>query len=195
MVLQEMTMNTPAADREGLFMVDATFEGDPTATCNATAVNEASPLRIWPAWTLKVTKDNSDWNKATDLTMTIGAGGRNYRAAAGVRNPQGTFHGGQEATGNFTILVDDEDEFNRWLGASKLTLRASWDTDWKLTSSVNQNLGASMVVYLENVAGAEDDGAYTISSDFRTVVDADFGMVKFTLQNGVPGNAYGTGVN
>lgn len=192
MVVQELTLNTPAAQRDGLFTGNVTFEGNPTATSTATSLTAVSAVKVWPAWGLSTTRDNSNWFKVTNQSITISAGNRNYRAAAGVRNPQGAFNGPQEVTGSNDILVDDEEEFRRWQGASSQAVRYTWTTPHKLTSGQNQQLTASLLsLFLENVTLGEDDDALTLSADFRTIDDADAGLIKFQLINGVPGTAYG----
>lgn len=191
MVLQSLTFNTPAAARDGVFTVDSTWEGDPTATCDATMVNDASPMRIWPAWTLNVSRDGQNWHQVINQSFTINSGNRNYRAAAGTQNPQGSFFGARELTGSNDILVENEIEYERWRGASKSALVYTWNSPWQLTSSQNMSLTASFLdAFVETNSGGEDDGAQTLSQDFRVIASADADVGKFILINGVPGQAY-----
>lgn len=195
LVLRELTMNTPADTPDGIFQIGTSWEGNPTAGSNSTTINDASALRIWPAWTLAVTRDGSNWHKVTNQSIAVNGGNRNYRAAAGVQGPQGVFHGGREVTGSFDILVDDENEFNRWRGASKQSLVFTWNTDWKLTSSQDMALTASLTdAYLTSKSNGDNDGAQQLSCDVRTVAGAD-DIIKFKLINGCPPTAYGSPVN
>lgn len=194
MVVQELTFNTPAAQRDGLFTGNVTWEGDPTATCDATSQMQTSAVKIWPAWGLAITRDNVNFFKVTNHTLTINAGNRNFRAAAGVQNPQGSFYGPQEVTGSMDVLVDDEEERNRWLGASSMQMRFVWDTPHKLTTTRNQTLAASMNSYTESFSDGEDDDAQNVSLDFRNIDDANHGIISFTLTNGVPPTAYGSAI-
>lgn len=196
MVVQELTLNTPAAQRDGLFTGNVTFEGNFPATCDATSKMAASSVEVWPAWGLSITRDSSAWNKAENATLTINSGNRNYRAAAGVQTPQGTFFGPREVTGSFDILVDDEGEFNRWLGASSHQLVFNWDTPHRLTSVQNQAISASMgSVYLENVEIGDSDDAFSLSADFRSIEDADTGTLKVQVISGTPGVYLDSGVD
>jgi len=191
MVIQELTLNTPAEQRDGLFTGTVSFEGNPTATCTATSPTQASAMNVWPAWGFKTTRDGTNWYKATNHTITIDAGNRNYRAGAGVRTPQGSFYGPQQVTGSMDILVDDEGEFLRWQGASRQQIVATWDTPHKLTSGQNQELSASLLsLYLENVGETDTDNAISMPIDYRTIDDSDAGIAKFLLINGVPGSVY-----
>lgn len=192
MVMQDMTMNNPAEARDGVISVEGNWEGDPSVTCNAKAIQEASSIKIWPAWILSLTRDNAVYNRATNAAFTVGAGNRNYRSAAGVQTPQGSFFGERELTGAIDLLLADETEFNRWRGASKQAFRMIWNSPWPLTGTVNEKLESSMVnAYLENIDTGENDGMFTYSADFRMVVDATDGVGSFKLTNGIPAEAYG----
>lgn len=191
MVLQDLTLNTAAGDREGIFSLDSSWEGNFGATCTAQALNHASSMRVWPAWTQSVTRDGANYHKITNSTLNINTGNRNYRAAAGNQNPQGSFFGGREATTSMDVLVDDQTEYQRWLGLSKTTLVFDWTTPWKLTSSDYMKLEASMnSAYIENISEGEDDEALSLSVDVRSIDDADTNVLKFKLKNGVPPYPY-----
>lgn len=196
MALMNMTLNTPAAQRDGLFTGSVEFEGHPTATCDATSQMQTSIVAVWPSWGLSVTRDSTTWNRVTNATLTISAGNRNYRAAAGTQFPQGTFFGPREITGAIDILVDNEEERNRWLGASAHQMAWNWDSPHKLTATQNQALQASMLsTYLENVTVGDDDDMFSLAADFRTVEDSNAGVLKFRLISGIPGIAYGNSVD
>lgn len=194
MVLTELTISTPAATEDGIMMVDGAFEGNFPAVQTATTINDASPMRIWPAWTLSITKNNSSYCLVTNQTLTINTGARNYEAACGTQNPQGSFFGGREMTGSHDILITNEEEYNDWLGSSRINTVLHWDTPWKLTSSVNMSLTASLTnMYVDGDPSlSDDDGAFSLSQDFRMTADTSNDIVKFALVNGVPGVAYST---
>lgn len=195
MTVTTLGLTNPAEQRDGVFSGTATFEGYPTATCTLGSLNSVSPISIWPAWTQAINKNGSNWYKATNFAMTINSGNRNYRAAAGVQGPQGKVYLGQEVTGSFQILVDSEEEYNAWLGTSALTLYSNWNSPYKMTSSQNEQIEASMTsLYLENISKADQDGVIVLSADFRPIEDANDGIAKFRIRNGVPGIAYGGGV-
>ena len=193
LVLQSLTLNTPAGATDGVMTAESTFQGDPAEYQSpATTINQASSLRIWPAWTLSVTRNNTSYCKITNQTLTVNAGGRNYFAACGTQSPQGSFFGPQEVTGSQDILIDDEVEYLSWLGASRMNLKFIWTTPWKLTSTDYMTLSASLSsAFVEGEPGlSDDDGAFSLSQDFRTITDGTDGIVKFTLRNGVPKSAY-----
>lgn len=192
LLLKELSLNTAAADNEGIFTISSSWEGDPTAASNSTAINNASILRIWPAWTLAINRDGANWFKVTNMNMTLNTGNRKYKAAAGKQNPQGELYLGRSLEASVDILVDNEVEYNRWRGASKQELTFTWDTDWKLHGSSDMKLTASLTdAYLVNVTGGDDDGAYQLSGDIRTIAGAN-DIAKFALLTGVPGTAYGS---
>ena len=196
MALMNMTLNTPAAQRDGLFTGSVEFEGHPTATCDATSQMSTSIVNIWPSWGLSVTRDSTTWNRVTNATLTINAGNRNFRAAAGTQVPQGTFFGPREVTAAIDILVDDEEERNRWLGASSHQMAWNWDSPHKLTAVQNQALQASMFsAYLENIDVSDDDDMFSLAADVRTVESGDAGILRLRLISGVPGIAYGNAVD
>lgn len=191
MVVQEFTLNTPADQRDGLVMGNVNFEGNPGSEVTSTSLNSVSAISVWPAWGLNITRDGVNWHQVTNAALTVAAGGRNYRAAAGTRSPQGSFFGALEVTGALDILVIDENEYNRWLGASRQSLYLLWDTPHKLTSASNQMLGASLTsAYLENITQGESDDALTLSADIRSIDDANDSVIKFQLTCGVPPQAY-----
>ena len=192
MVLQNMTIDSPAATRDGVITVSSTWEGDSTATCTAKAVQEASGVRLWPAWTLSLTRDGVAYINPTNHSLTINSGNRNYRSAAGVQSPQGSFYGGREMTQSFDLLLDNEVEFNRWRGASKQNLVLTWQSPWKLTGTQNATMTASLTdTYLESVSGGEDDGAFIYSAEGRTIANATDDIATFQLIDNIPPNAYG----
>lgn len=192
MVIQNLGMDTPAAVRDGIVTVSSTWEGDPTSSCVAKTINEASGVRIWPAWSLSLTRDGVSYTRPTNHTLTINSGNRNYRSAAGVQSPQGTFFGAREVTQSFDLLLDDETEFNRWRGASQQNLVLSWVSPWLLSTGQYATMVASLTkTFLENVATADDDGAFSYSADGRTIVDDTNGVARFQLTDNIPAEAYG----
>lgn len=193
MVVQSLTLNTPAAQTDGLVTGSVQLEGNPTATCTAGTLSETSAVGVWPSWGLKVTRDNANWFKVTDATMTINTGARTYRSAAGVQNPQGVFHGGFEAMTGVQLLVDDEGEFLRWQGASAQQIRYLWTSPWRLTSADYQTLSASMLSsYIEgDLSPQEDEQAWSMSANLRGVNNGDSGVVSWDLKSNVPPSAYG----
>jgi hypothetical protein len=192
MVLTDMTMNNPAEQRDGVINIEGNWEGDPSTTCTAKTLQEASSLRIWPAWILSLTRDNVSYTRPTNVAFTVNTGARNYRSAAGVQNPQGSFFGARELTGSLDLLLSNESEFIRWRGASKQALRLTWTAPWKLTGTDNEKLEASMInAYLESVDTSDNDGMFMYSGDFRTVVDSVSDIASFRLTNGIPAEVYG----
>lgn len=196
MVLQELSINLPAESRDGIFSVGTTWEGNPTAVCaNVAPLNHASAMRIWPAWAAKVTRDGQTYNKVTNAAFTINSGNMNYRTAAGVQGPQGSFFGGREVTGSMDILADDAGEYNRWLGTSRMQFIYTITPSWKLTSSQNMSITASMTdSYIETRDEGDSDGMFSLSVDFRPIDNATDNVLKLRLINGVPGVAYGNSV-
>ena len=196
MSVRKLTMEIPAEAVDGIFKIGADFEGDITATCNSTSLNAASPLRIWPSWTMRATRDNgTNWYVVKNATLNIDAGGKNYRAGAGTQGPQGKFNGPQEITGTMSIILDSELEYIRWQGASQMLLYMRLNTDWKLNSIASQNyeLGASLPMYFEKLAVGDDADMFSLNVDVRTVNDANWGIGQFKLFNGTPGKAYDGG--
>ena len=192
MVLRSFTLDSPAEARDGIITIETDWEGDPTATCTAKNIQDASSVRIWPAWILSLTRDNAVYNRATNFALTLNTGNRNYRSAAGVQTPQGSFFGGREATGAVELLLSDETEFNRWRGASRQSFRMTWDSPWKLTSTKNEGMEASVInAYLETVDTSDNDGMYMYSGDFRMTVDSTNDIAAFKLFTGIPAEAYG----
>lgn len=190
--LQTMGIDTPAATRDGVISVTSTWEGDPTATCTAKSIQEASGVRMWPAWILNISRDNAIYLNPTDHSMEINSGVRNYRSAAGVQYPQGTFFGGRELTQSIALLLDDESEFNRWRGASKQNLGLTWTTPWILNTGNNVRMAASLTdTYIETVSTGEDDDAFIYNADMRNLANATTDVAKFTFVDNIPPNAYG----
>ena len=196
MVVQSLTIDTPAAARDGVINISSTWEGDPTATCVAKSIQESSSVRLWPAWTLSLTRAGAAYLNPTNHSLTINSGARNYRSAAGVQTPQGSFYGGREVTQSFDLLLSDEVEFNHWRGASKQSLVLTWASPWTLSTGQTATLTASMTdTYLENVSTGEDEDAFIYSADARNIVNADNDVAKFLLIDNIPPNAYGASTN
>lgn len=191
-VIQSVTIDSPAATRDGVIAVNSTWEGDPTASCAAKSIQEASGVRLWPSWILSLTRDGTAFINPTNHSLTVNSGNRNYRSAAGVQTPQGSFFGGQEITQSYDLLLGDEVEFNRWRGASRQNLVLTWTAPWKLSTAQNVTLTASMTnTYIESVATGEDEDAFIYSVDARNVEDAVNSIASFKLIDGIPPNAYG----
>lgn len=193
MVVQNFTLNTPAAQRDGLVTGSVQLEGNPTATCTAGTLSDTSAVGVWPSWGLKITRDNVNWFKVTDATLTANTGARNYRSAAGVQNPQGAFWGGFETTAGMQLLVDDEGEFLRWQGASTQQIRYRWTSPWRLTTGDYQTLSASMLsAYIEgDISPQEDEQAWALSVNMRGVNNDSTGIISWNLKSNVPPSAYG----
>ena len=193
MVPTELTLNTPAKANDGIFTIDTKFVGDPTATCNSTAINSSSPMRIWPAWTALVRRDGGTaWNTVTDLSIKIETGNKNVMTGTGAQGPQSTLYAGFGVTGGIKFLVDNEVEYNKWAGASVTPLHIRWNTPWKMSSANNLELNASLLVNLENFSKSDSDGAQELSFDMTSIEDAGIGgtgggvPVQFLLKNSVP---------
>jgi hypothetical protein len=192
MVIADMTMNAPAEQRDGIINIESNWEGDPSATCVAKGIQEASSLRIWPSWITTVTRDGVTYTRPRNVAFTVNTGNRNFRSAAGVQTPQGSFYGAREATGSIELLLSDETEFLRWRGASAQPFVFTFTAPWALTTTQNEQLETSMTnVYLENVETGEDDGLFLYSSDFRSVVDAENEIAAYKIISGMPPEVYG----
>lgn len=195
MALKELTLENDSEAVDGIFKVSATFEGDPTGTSTATSLTGPSVLKIWPSWTLAVTRDNgTTWNTVTNISLTVADDSGNYRSAAGVQGPQGTKHGSQQYSGNITVLLNNEVEYVKWRNASQIRAHMLWSTPWLLHgTSVGMQLSASVPMYFESPQVQDSNGVYSFSGAFRVVRDDNFPM-SFQLTNGVPGAAMGTQV-
>ena len=193
MVLTNMTLTADSEAVDGIFMVSADFEGEPTGSSAETTLHAPSPLRIWPAWGLRIRRDNgTQWDVVQNADMTIATGNRNYRAAAGVQGPQGSFFGATEYTGNITILLNDELEYDKWKNASEIQAHWLFTSPWSLGAS-NMQLSASAPMYLEDVSKADSNGAWTLTGNYRVVRNDNFPF-GFELLCGIPGRGIGTGV-
>ena len=193
MVLKSLTLTADSEAVDGIFNVTADFEGEPTGSSAETTLHSPSPLRIWPAWGLRVRRDNgTQWDVMQNGDMTISTGNRNYRAAAGVQGPQGSFFGATEYTGNITLLLNNELEYQKWKNASEIQMHWLYSTPWDLGSS-NMELSASVPAYLENVSVADSNGAWVLTGNYRVVRNDNFPF-SFRLLSGVPGRGIGTGV-
>jgi hypothetical protein len=192
MGIQTIGLDSPAATRDGIISVNSTWEGDPTATCTAKSIQEASAVRQWPAWILNISRDNAIYLNPTNHSMEVNSGVRNYRSAAGVQYPQGTFFGGRELTQSIALLLDDESEFNRWRGASKQNLALVWTTPWILNGTNKVRMEASLTdTYIENVATGEDDDAFIYNADMRNLANATTDVATLLIVDNIPPNAYG----
>ena len=193
MVLTNMTLTADSEAVDGIFMVSADFEGEPTGSSAETTLHSPSPLRIWPAWGLRVRRDNgTQWDVVQNCDLTVSTGNRNYRAAAGAQGPQGSFFGATEYTGNITILLNNELEYNKWKQASEIQMHWLWSSPWDLGAS-NMQLSASVPAFLEDVSVTDSNGAWALTGNFRVVRNDNFPF-SFQLLDGVSGRSLGTGV-
>jgi hypothetical protein len=187
---QELTLTNPAEQTDGLFMGNAAFQGNPNSTCPAGVLNSVSPVRIIPAWTQEVSRDGGSYCQVTNFGMTFNGGGRKYFTACGTKRPQGSFWGGAELTGSIDILIDNANEYNRWLGASAQRIISKWTSPWKLTASQNQLMSASINgLYFENIDRVDNNEMYQLSADYRAIPDAVTGILSIKIINNVPGEA------
>lgn len=190
MVLRQMTLTNNAESNDGIFMASADFEGDPTGSSTTTTINSPSVMRIWPSWTQRIRRDNgTQWDVVQSFDLTHTTGNRVYRAAAGVRNPQGAFYGATEISGKVSILLNNELEFKKWDNASEIQLHSLWTSPWK-TGASNMQISASIPCYIENATVEDSNGAWVLSADFRIVRNDNFAYA-FSLLNGVPGTGIG----
>lgn len=190
LALKTLTITLDAEKVDGLGMVQASFEGDiSSAASTKTTINAPSMLKVWPTWALTVTRDQgTTWNVVQSVALTINTGNTNYRAAAGVQGPQGTFFGAEEYTGNISILCNNELEFNKWRGASEIQMLWNMATPWKLAGSTVYAMNASVPAYLDKIQESDANGMYALTGDFRVVRNDNFPM-QVSLVNGTPGQA------
>ena len=190
MVLKSLTFEFNAEQVDGLVMVSADFEGDPSGASAKTTLHGASTMKIWPSWATRVRRDNgTQWDVVQSMNLTIAPANANYRAAAGVQGPQGSFFGGTEATGNIEILLTNEAEYRKWLNASEIQMHALIDSPWKMAGSLNYQISASLPAYLENLQLNDSDGKFILSGDYRIVRNDNFAFAV-QVRNNVPGVAY-----
>jgi hypothetical protein len=191
MVVQEVELNTPADQRDGLVTGSVQFEGNPTATCDATSLTSVSAVQVWPAWVMSITREGVSYDKALDFSFTFNAGNRNYRTAAGVQNPQGAVYLSQSLEGSMRLFLEDEVEYNKWKGASSNNFVATWNSPYKLTTTDFQEITASMnSLYYDEVDRADDADLQVLEVDFMTINNADTGLLKMQFKNNIPGSAY-----
>lgn len=189
MVLKTLTLTVDAEKVDGLTMVQAAFEGDPSGASTKTGLNAPSMLKIWPSWDLLVTRDQGTaWNVVENVSLTVNTGNTMYRAAAGTQGPQGAFFGGTEYTGNITILLNNELEFAKWKAASEIQMLWNMQTPWKLAGSTNYSMAASVPSYFNKLSEQDTNGMFTLSGDYRVVRDDNFPLA-FSLVNGTPGKS------
>jgi hypothetical protein len=189
-VLKSLNFTWDAEKVDGLGMVQASFEGDPSGASTKTTINAPSMLKIWPSWALQVSRDQGTaWNVVENINLQVNTGNTKYRAAAGVQNPQGSFFGATEYTGNITILLNNELEYAKWRAASEIQMLWNMNTPWKLAGSTVYALNASVPSYFGKLAVQDTNGMFTLAGDFRVVRDDNFPM-QFSLVNGTPGQAY-----
>jgi hypothetical protein len=91
------------------------------------------------------------------------------------------------------LLVDDENEFLRWQGASKQAIRFLWTSPWRLTTADYQTMSASMLsAYTEgDVSPQEDEQAWALGVNMRAANNDSAGVISFSLKSNVPPTAYG----
>lgn len=191
LVMSEFSLDTPAEANDGLMTGTVTVEGMPTATCNATSLPSVSPIRVWPAWVLSMTREGVSFDKAFDLSLTVTGGNRLYRTGAGVQNPQGAVYLSQMVEGSMRLLLENENEYNRWVGASSNDMVATWASPYKLNSNNFQTMIASMnSLYFNDMSKSDDNDLQILETDFNTIVNADTGIIKFYFKNNIPPNCY-----
>jgi len=190
-VLKTLTLTIDSEKVDGLAMLQAGFEGDVSnGASTKTTINAPSMLRVWPSWDLQVTRaQGTAWNVVQNVSLTINTGNTNYRAAAGVQGPQGVFFGATEMTGNITILLNNELEYQHWRGASEIQMLWSMATPWKLAGSTVYKLAASVPAYFDKLSVNDSNGMFTLTGDYRVVRNDNFPF-SFSLQNATPGAAY-----
>lgn len=189
-VIKSLTFEFNAEAVDGLVTVAAEFEGDPSGASARTTLHGPSMLRIWPSWATRVRRDNgTEWNVIQNMTLTITPANANYRAAAGVQGPQGSFFGGVEATGSVELLVINETEYIKWRSASEIQMHVQIDSPWKLAGSTVYGMSASLPAFLENLTLQDSDGKYVLGGDFRIVRNDNFPF-QISNRNSTPGVAY-----
>lgn len=193
MVVQNFGIQIPAEARDGIITGNITMEGNPsTNTCIATTLPSVSAIQVVPAWSAKVSRNGEDYFRVLNFDLTIDTANRNWRTAAGVQNPQGAFFGSQAVEGTIEILAQDELEFNQWLDAESSNFTLLIDTPTKLTSTVNQQITASLTrTYLEQPSIGESDEAVTASFGFKTVHSDAHEIISIGMKSQVPPSAYG----
>ena len=109
----------------------------------------------------------------------------------GSQGPQSSLYAGFGVTGGIKFLVDNEIEYNKFIGASTVPLHIRWNTPWKMSSANNMELNASLLVNLEDFSKSDADGAQEISFGFTSLEDSSIGSVpiQLSLTNSVPGYA------
>jgi hypothetical protein len=191
MLVTEFELSTPAEARDGLITGSVSWEGRPTATCDLTDLPAVSAVRVWPAWTLSLTRDSVPFEKALDLTLSYTAGNRNYRTAVNQQGPQGAFFGSNMLEGSMRLLFNDESEYEVWSGASSNRMVATWTSPYKLSTGVFQKMTASLTeLYYSEVSRGEDSDMQILEVDVQSINSAEDGILKMEFLNNIPPNCY-----
>lgn len=191
LVMTEFELNTPADANDGLVTGTVSFQGQPTATSQAGEIPAVSQIRVWPAWTLSLTRSGVQFDKALDMSFKFVSGARVYNTAAGVQNPQGAFYGSQSVDGSMRLLLTDESEYSRWVGASSNEIVATWLSPYKMGTTTFQKMTASLTaLYFSDMSQGEADDMQILETDFMSIVSAENSILKMEFINGLPGSAY-----
>lgn len=191
MLVTKFSLDTPAEARDGLITGSVEWEGNPTATCDLSDIPAVSSVRVWPAWTLSITREGVNFDRALDFTMEYSSGNRNYRTASGRQNPQGPFFGTQELNGSMRLLLTDESDYQKWVGASSNEFVCTWNSPYKLADGVFQTMTASLTaLYYSEINRGEDADMQILEADFNSIVSAEDSILKMKFVNNIPPSCY-----
>lgn len=191
MVVTEFELNSPSEANDGLLTGSVGWEGRQSATCNLVELPAVSSIRVWPAWTLGLTRDSAPFTKALDLTLQFSAGNMNYRTAVTQQGPQGAFFGSNSLEGSMRLLLTDESEYAFWQGASSNKMVATWTSPYKLNTGNFQKMTASLTeLYFSEISRGEEGDMIILESDFQTINSAEDGILRMEFINNIPPIAY-----
>ena len=197
-IVEELTLHNDAEAPDGLLTITAQLEGRFSTTCpivTETPTFSGSFLRPWPAWALQVKRADSDWNKVASMDLSFRTENANYRPTADGQLPQEAFAGPVTVEGDLGILVDNDDERGRWLGASITKLEFNWSAPWKLRDAVQETMILSLAsAFHETYELGEQDGQYRLNSHIRAVINTASNNTNDLVINfggGIPSTAFG----
>ena len=183
---------TLAFDRtadDGLLMATPTFLSKfPTFATPGTYANDAA-LFYHPlgAWTASLTKDGAAFDKVQTASLVIDGGTVLFPVASGDQDPAGGSFADQQVSGTFTILPENGDEWNDFVGQTAGDYHLIFtspnfivDSDpWLITIEMTE-------LYLETYVETAVEGMFGADMGIRTVDEATDGIVKITTVTRMP---------
>lgn len=189
-IMQSVDFAFDATAADGLVTMTPSFQSQfPSAQTATTFANETRDYQhALGGWTASLLKDGGAYERVQSATLTINGGNTLFATASGSQQPGGKLAGGAEVTMTARVVVEDTTEWAAYVGQTVQDYHLVLTSPNNIVDSTKFSMLFELSsTYMEAYPPAiGDDGMLVADITYRTILDADDGIVKVTTVDRMP---------